>query len=151
MYDDYYYYYEEERKRTEKSEAELAGTFGSLLGEIIGIVISGIFFLINRFDILSSGLLSLVCYLLTYRKGWDKKVYIIGAIVIFFVSMVLQYAFVIARIIYTLFVCAVVAILGACWKTYDTEMQMYTVMAICFVVTAFLGFVSWCGISEKGI
>lgn len=149
MYDDDYYYYEEERKRNAKSEAELAGTFGSAIGGIIGLVISCILFLINRYDVLSSGLASLVCYIFTYKQGWDNKIYIAMSIVIFLISMALQHFFVIARLIYTLFVCVVVTLLGACWKTYDTVMQRNTVMVICFVVTAILGFVSWCGISKE--
>lgn len=111
MYDDNYYYYEQERKRTEKSEAELAGSFGLAIGGVIGLVISGILFLINRFDVLSSALAALVCYIFTYQNNWDKKIYIAISIGIFAVSMILQRCFMIARIIYTLFVCVVVALL----------------------------------------
>lgn len=144
MYDDYYYY-EEQRKAQAKSDAALAGTFGTAIGGILGVGISCIFFFVRRFDILSSGLASLLFYLLTYTKEWNKVIYIVAAIVIFLVSMILQYAFVVARIIYTVFVCIAVAILGGCWKTYDTESQRNMVMLICFGVTAFLGIVSWCG------
>lgn len=149
MYDDELYYYEEERKRNAKSETALAGTFGTAIGGILGIVISCILFLINCFDVLSSGLASLLCYIFTYKQGWDKKIYIAMSIVVFLISIILQHSFVIARIIYTIFVCVVVALLGACWKTYDTVAQRYTIMAICFAITAFLGFVSWCGISNN--
>jgi len=34
----------------------------------------------------------------------------------------------VARIIYTVFVCVIVAVLGGCWKTYDTESQRNMVM-----------------------
>ena len=120
MYDDYYYY-EEQRKVQAKSDAALAGTFVTAIGGIIGVAISCILFLVRRFDILSSGLASLLFYMLTYTKEWNKVIYIVAAIAIFLVSMILQYAFVVARIIYTVFVCIAVAILGGCWKTYDTE------------------------------
>lgn len=143
-YDDYYYY-EEQRKAQAKSDAALAGTFGTAIGGIIGVGISCILFLVRRFDILSSGLASLLFYMLTYTMKWDKVIYIVAAVAIFLVSMILQYAFVVARIIYTVFVCITVAILGGCWKTYDTEAQRNMVMIICFGVTAVLGLVSWFG------
>lgn len=144
MYDDYYYY-EEQRKAQAKSDAALAGTFATVICGGIGIVFSVIMFLISRFDILSSGLMALAGYILTYKQEWNTAVYIIGAIIIFGISMILQHTFLVARIIYTVFVCVMVALLGGCWKTYDTESQRNMVMLICFGVTALLGIISWCG------
>lgn len=144
MYDDYYYY-EEQRKAQAKSDAALAGTFATGICGGIGIVFSAIMFLISRFDILSSALMALAGYMLTYKQGWNNAVYIIGAIIIFGISMILQHTFLVARIIYTVFVCVIVALLGGCWKTYDTESQRNMVMLICFGVTALLGIISWCG------
>ena len=144
MYDDYYYY-EEQRKAQAKSDAALAGTFATVIFGGIGIVFSVVMFLISRFDILSSALMALVGYALTYKQGWSNAAYIIGAIIIFGISMILQHTFLVARIIYTVFVCVIVALLGGCWKTYDTESQRNIVMLICFGVTAVLGIISWCG------
>lgn len=144
MYDDYYYY-EEQRKAQAKSDAALAATFATVICGGIGIVLSAIMFLISRFDILSSALMALAGYILTYKQGWNNAVYIIGAIIIFGISLILQHTFFAARIIYTLFVCVIVALLGGCWKTYDTESQRNMVMLICFGVTALLGIISWCG------
>lgn len=144
MYDDYYYY-EEQRKAQAKSDAALAGTFVTVIFGGIGIVFSAILFLISRFDILSSALMALAGYILTYKQEWNNAVYIIGAIIIFYISMILQHTFVIARIVYTIFVCVIVALLGGCWKTYDSESQRNMVMLICFGVTALLGIISWCG------
>lgn len=144
MYDDYYYY-EEQRKAQAKSDAALAGTFATGICGGIGIVFSAIMFLISRFDILSSALMVLAGYILTYKQEWNNAVYIIGAIIIFGISMILQHTFFVARIIYTVFVCVIVALLGGCWKTYDTESQRNMVMLICFGVTALLGIISWCG------
>jgi len=149
MYDDYYYY-EEQRKAQAKSDAALAGTFATGICGGIGIVFSVIMFLINRFDILSSALMALAGYILTYKQEWNNAVYIIGAIIIFGISMILQHTFLVARIIYTVFVCVIVALLGGCWKTYDTESQRNMVMLICFGVTALLGIISWCGSIKRG-
>ena len=82
MYDDYYYY-EEQRKAQAKSDAALAATFATGICGGIGIVLSAIMFLISRFDILSSALMALAGYILTYKQGWNNAVYIIGAIIIF--------------------------------------------------------------------
>lgn len=148
MYDDYYYY-EEQRKAEAKSEAALAGTFATVIGGIVGAVLSCALFLVRRFDILSSGLASLLFYMLTYTQGWNKVIYIVGVLAIFIVSMILQYVFVVAKIIYTVFVCIVVALMGGCWKTYDSEMQRNLVMLICFVITGILGAISWCGMAKQ--
>ena len=42
-----------------------------------------------------------------------------------------------------------VAIIGAGWKAYDTEIQRNTVMVICFAVTVILGLISWKGIKAR--
>lgn len=147
MYDDYYYY-EEQKKAEAKSEAALAETFATVIGGIVGAVLSCVLFLVRRFDILSSGLTSLLFYMLTYTQGWNKVIYIVGVLAIFIVSMILQYVFVVAKIIYTMFVCIVVALMGGCWKTYDSEMQRNLVMLIFFVVTGILGAISWCGMAK---
>ena len=148
MYDDYYYY-EEQRKAEAKSEAALAGTFATVIGGIVGAVLSCALFLVRRFDILSSGLASLLFYMLTYTQEWNKGIYIVGTLAIFIVSMILQYVFMVAKIIYTVFVCIVVALVGGCWKTYDSEMQRNLVMLICFAVTGLLGTISWCGMAKQ--
>lgn len=147
MYDDYYYY-EEQKKAEAKSEAALAETFATVIGGIVGAVLSCVLFLVRRFDILSSGLTSLLFYMLTYTQGWNKVIYIVDVLSIFIVSMILQYVFVVAKIIYTMFVCIVVALMGGCWKTYDSEMQRNVIMIICFAVTGILGAVSWCGMAK---
>lgn len=67
MYDDYYYY-EEQRKAQAKSDAALAATFATGICGGIGIVLSAIMFLISRFDILSSALMALAGYILTYKQ-----------------------------------------------------------------------------------
>lgn len=149
MYDDYYYY-EEQRKAQAKSDAALAGTFATGICGGIGIVFSVIMFLISRFDILSSALMVLAGYILTYKQEWNNAVYIFGTIIIFGISMILQHTFLVARIIYMVFVCVIVALLGGCWKTYDTESQRNMVMLICFGVTALLGIISWCGSIKRG-
>ena len=60
----------------------------------MGAVLSYDLFLVRRFDILSSGLASLVFYMLIYTQEWNKAIYIVGVLAIFIVSMILQYVFV---------------------------------------------------------
>ena len=135
MYEDEYYY-EARKKENAKLDAELAGTFATVIGGLIGAVLSCLIFLLRRFDVLSSGLASLL-------------VYITVAFVIFIASMILQHAFLAGRIIFTIFVSIAVAIIGAGWKAYDTEIQRNTVMVICFTVTVILGLISWKGIKAQ--
>lgn len=148
MYEDEYYY-EARKKENAKLDAELAGTFATVIGGLIGAVLSCLIFLLRRFDVLSSGLASLLFYMLTYTREWHVAVYITVAFVIFIASMILQHAFLAGRIIFTIFVSIAVAIIGAGWKAYDTEIQRNTVMVICFTVTVILGLISWKGIKAK--
>ena len=118
MYEDEYYY-EARKKENAKLDAELAGTFATVIGGLIGAVLSCLLFLLRRFDVLSSGLASLLFYMLTYTREWHVAIYI------------------------------AVAIIGAGWKAYDTEIQRNTVMVICFTVTVILGLISWKGIKAQ--
>lgn len=60
--------------------------------------------------------------------------------------MILQYVFMVAQIIYTVFVCIVAVLIGGCWKTYNSEMERNMIMIICFAVTGTLGyFLVWDG------
>lgn len=68
MYEDEYYY-EARKKENAKLDAELAGTFATVIGGLIGAVLSCLLFLLRRFDVLSSGLASLLFYMLTYTRG----------------------------------------------------------------------------------
>lgn len=90
MYEDEYYY-EARKKENAKLDAELAGTFATVIGGLIGAVLSCLIFLLRRFDVLSSGLASLLFYMLTYTREWHVAVYITVAFVIFIASMILQH------------------------------------------------------------
>jgi uncharacterized membrane protein YjjP (DUF1212 family) len=110
MYEDEYYY-EARKKENAKLDAELAGTFATVIGGLIGAVLSCLIFLLRRFDVLSSGLASLLFYMLTYTREWHVAIYITVAFVIFIASMILQHAFLAGRIIFTIFVSIAVAII----------------------------------------
>lgn len=79
MHDDYYYY-EERQKSRGKSERMLIGSIASILGGIIGGFIAVLFFLVSRFDILSSGIAALVFYICTYHQKWNGRIYIVAII-----------------------------------------------------------------------
>ena len=50
MYEDEYYY-EARKKENAKLDAELAGTFATVIGGLIGAVLSCLLFLLRRFDV----------------------------------------------------------------------------------------------------
>ena len=116
---------------------------------LIATILSGILFLIARFDLLSSSLLALLFYLLTYKQGWDKLVYIIGVIAIIAVSMALQHFVKVFRVIYGLFTCIITSLLGPAFIGYDSDAKLYLIMAVCFGVSAIWGFISWRCIIKK--
>ena len=87
--------------------------------------------------------------LLTYKYEWNTPIYIIGAIVIFAVSMLLQHFLKGFRIIYGIFACVVTSLLGPAFIGYDSNVKMYLTMAVCFGVTALWGIISWRCIIKK--
>ena len=105
MYSDY-----EESFYYNKPSSVSAGVAGEAVGLGLGLgvglistILSELLFLIARIDILSSSLLSLLFFLLTYRYEWNMPVYIIGILAIFTVSMMLQHFIKVFRIIFGLF------------------------------------------------
>ena len=151
MYDEYEesFYYNEPSSVNSDVSGEVVGVGLGLGTGLIAIILSGILFLIARYDLLSSSLLALLLYILTYRQGWDKPVYIVGAIVIIAISMALQHFVKIFRVIYVLFASVVLSIMGPVFIGYDSPEKMYLIMTVCFVVSAIWGFISWRCIIKK--
>ena len=81
--------------------------------------------------------------MLTYKNGWPAVVYIFAVVAIIAVSVILQHRFIVVRIIYGVFMCVVASLLGPAIIGYDSEVRMYTIMAICCGVTAVMEFISW--------
>ena len=102
MYDDYEesFYYDKPSSAGSDVSGEAVGLGLGLGVGLISTIISGLLFLIARIDILSSSLLGLLFYVLTYRFEWNEPVYIIGVIAIVSVSMMLQHIFKVFRILY---------------------------------------------------
>ena len=137
------FYYEKPSSVGSDVSGEAVGLGLGMGVGLVATIMSGILFLIGRMDILSSALLALICYLLTYTFEWHALVYIMGAVVIVGVSILLQRYLKVFRIIYGLFTCVAVAFLVLMFKGYDSEKEMYTIFAISFSVTAVWEFISW--------
>lgn len=112
MYIDYEesFYYDKPSSMSSGVSSEAVGLGLGLGVGLISTIISGLLFLIARIDILSSSLLGLLFYLLTYRFEWNEPVYIIGVIAIVLVSMMLQHLFTVFRILYGIFNCVAVSL-----------------------------------------
>ena len=151
MYSDY-----EESFYYNKPSSVSAGVAGEAVGLGLGLgvglistILSGLLFLIGRIDILSSSLLGLLFFLLTYRYEWSMSVYIIGILAIFAISMILQHFIKVFRIIYGLFTSVAVSLLASAFIGCSSEANMYKGMAICFSVTAVWTIISWKCIINK--
>ena len=151
MYDEYEdsFYYDEPSSVNSDVSGEVVGLGLGLGTGLIATILSGVLFLIARFDLLSSSLLALLFYILTYRQGWDKPVYIVGVIAIIAVSMALQHFVKVFRVIYGLFTCVITSLLGPAFIGYDSDAKLYSIMAVCFGVSAIWGFISWRCIIKK--
>ena len=151
MYSDY-----EESFYYNKPSSVSAGVAGEAVGLGLGLgvglistILSGLLFLIGRIDILSSSLLGLLFFLLTYSYEWSMSVYIIGILAIFAISMMLQHFIKVFRIIYGLFTSVAVSLLVSAIIGCSSEANMYKGMAICFMVTAVWTIISWKCIINK--
>ena len=151
MYSDY-----EESFYYNKPSSVSAGVAGEAVGLGLGLgvglistILSGLLFLIGRIDILSSSLLGLLFFLLTYSYEWSMSVYIIGILAIFAISMILQHFIKVFRIIYGLFTSVAVSLLVSAFIGCSSEANMYKGMAICFSVTAVWTIISWKCIINK--
>lgn len=107
---------------------DLAGPVGEGAGSILGAIIAVLLIIVTRINWLSSSILGLLFYLLTYKNGWDKWVYIISVIAIIAGSMILQHFLKVFRIIYGLFTCVVASLLGPILIGYDSELKMYGII-----------------------
>lgn len=145
MYNEYEesFYYDKPSSVGSAVTGEAVGLGLGLGAGLISTVLSGLLFLISRMDVLSSLLLALLSYMLTYRFEWNGPVYIIGSIVIIAVSMLLQHTMKVFRVIYGLFSCAAISLLAPAFIGYSTDASLYRIMAICFGVTAVWSFISW--------
>ena len=141
-YEESFYYDKSRSVGTEVSGEAAAMGIGLGVG-VLGTILSILAFIISRIDLLSSLLLGLLFYMLTYTYEWPKSVYIITVAVIVVGSMLLQHFLIVFRIIYTLFTCVIASILGPILIGYDSDAKMYIIMAVCFGVTALWGFLSW--------
>ena len=104
----------------------------------ISMILAAVSFLLCRFDLLSSGLLAAVFYVITCRQGWGNSVYFCGI-----AGIILQHSFKAARIVYGIFTCVVVSLFGTVFLGYDSKWKMYLIMLACFSGTALWGVVSW--------
>jgi cobalamin biosynthesis protein CobD/CbiB len=151
MYNDYEesFYYDKPSSISSGISGEAVGPGLGLGVGLISTIISGLLFLIARIDILSSSLLGLLFYLLTYRFEWNKPVYFIGVILTILVSMMLQHIFKVFRILYGIFTCVAVSLFASALIGRSTDANMYKTMVICFVVTAVWTAISWKCIIRK--
>ena len=137
------FYYDKPSSTGTNVSGEAVGMGLGLGAGIVTGLLSGIMFLLTRLDILSSGILGLLFYMVTYKNGWPAVVYIFAIVSIIAVSVILQHRFIVVRIFYGVFMCVVASLLGPAIIGYDSEVRMYTIMAICCGVTAIMEFISW--------
>ena len=137
MYSDY-----EESFYYDKPSSVSSGVVGEAVGLGLGLgvglistILSGLLFLIGRIDILSSSLLGLLFFLLTYSYEWSMSVYIIGILAIFAISMILQHFIKVFRIIYGLFTSVTVSLLGSAFIGCNSEVNLYKAKCFLYFIT----------------
>ncbi len=139
-----YYDYEEEfyydnDNKPKETDTRAAAAVGELLGDLLLLF----FKFLVRIDLVSSALMALTGYVLTYKRAWPWYVYVIGAISIIGVSWLLQNIHIVFRIIYSVLACGAIATLVTIFKGYETAAEMYKIFAISFGISAIWALWSW--------
>ena len=121
--------------------------FLSIAMFIVTAVVNVGLFLIRRFDVTNSLLVSGVVQLVTIHNSISTGIRWVMFIGIVLVSFVLQHSFKVFRVIF-----AVASIFAACfiayaWKHYDSVHDQNIPMLISSVIVAALNLISWMGIS----
>ena len=137
MYSDYEesFYYNKPSSVSSGVAGEAVGLGLGLGVGLISTILSGLLFLIGRIDILSSSLLGLLFFLLTYSYEWSMSVYIIGILAIFAISMILQHFIKVFRIIYGLFTSVAVSLLGSAFIGCNSEVNLYKAKCFLYFIT----------------
>ena len=137
MYSDYEesFYYNKPSSVSSGIVGEAVGLGLGLGVGLISTILSGLLFLIGRIDILSSSLLGLLFFLLTYSYEWSMSVYIIGILAIFAISMILQHFIKVFRIIYGLFTSVTVSLLGSAFIGCNSEVNLYKAKCFLYFIT----------------
>ena len=137
MYSEYEesFYYDKPSSVSTGVAGEAVGLGLGLGVGLISTMLSGLLFLIGRIDILSSSLLGLLFFLLTYRYEWSMSVYIIGILAIFAISMILQHFIKVFRIIYGLFTSVAVSLLGSAFIGCNSEVNLYKAKCFLYFIT----------------
>ena len=137
MYSDYEesFYYNKPSSVSSGIVGEAVGLGLGLGVGLISTILSGLLFLIGRIDILSSSLLGLLFFLLTYSYEWSMSVYIIGILAIFAISMILQHFIKVFRIIYGLFTSVAVSLLGSAFIGCNSEVNLYKAKCFLYFIT----------------
>ena len=141
-YDDFLTYEEDSFYWNDK-KSDGTSAAAELIALPIMLLIHLIFFLIRRFEVTNGLLVSGIFQLLNLDKEWDSKLRLLLFIGMVVLSVVIQRVSKIASLLFALFSCTCVTILGGIWKHYDSQTTQYLVMGICFAVTALLNFASW--------
>ena len=142
------FYYDKSGSTGDAVAGEVIGAGIGLGVGGISMILAAVTFLFCRFDLLSSGLLAAVFYVITCRQGWGNSVYFCGIAGIILISMILQHSFKAARIVYGIFTCVVVSLFGTVFLGYDSKWKMYLIMLACFSGPALWGVVSWNSIMD---
>lgn len=121
--------------------------FLSIVMFVVTAVVNVGLFLIRRFDVTNSLLVSGVVQLVTIHNPISTGIRWVMFIGIVLVSFVLQHSFKVFRVIF-----AVASIFAACfiayaWKHYDSVHDQNIAMLISSVIVAALNLISWMGIS----
>jgi hypothetical protein len=141
-YDDFLAYEEDSFYWNDKTSDSTLG-LAWLFSLPIRLLIHLVFFLIRRFDVTNGLLVSGIFQLLILDKEWDPKLRLLLFIGMVVLSVVIQRVSKIASLLFALFSCTCVAVLGGIWKHYDSQITQYVIMGICFAATALLNFASW--------
>lgn len=124
--------------------------FLSIAMFVVTAVVNVGLFLIRRFDVTNSLLVSGAVQLVTIHNPISTGIRWVIFIGIVLVSFVLQHSFKVFRVIFALASVFATCFLAYAWKHYDSAHDQNMAMLISSVIVAALNIISWMGIGAEG-
>lgn len=119
------------------------GLIVSLIICIFSAIVGVVGFLLIRIDILNSMLISTMPVLLLSKQGWDWRVYLGMYIATAVIIYLLEYKFVVVRVICSIFGCFIVVFFCYDFRIHDSRNVQLITMGIGLAISIFLNIKFW--------
>ena len=124
----------------------MIGIFLGVLMSIAIAILNAVLFLLRRFDVTNSILVSGIVQMLSIDQKWNTALRWCIFLIILVACLLLQHMFKVAQILFSISSILALGFFGYVWKSYDSSLTQMLVTISCMAIGVLLNFVSWTGI-----